>query len=55
MAKFKVGDKVRIIGRSKKSIEPNKSAYIEDLLKWIFIPELQLVEYISSLVNNVQM
>lgn len=28
--------------------------YIEDLLKWIFIPELQLVDYIEDLVNNVQ-
>jgi hypothetical protein len=29
--------------------------HIGDLLKWIFIPELQLVEYISNLVNTVQM
>jgi hypothetical protein len=26
-----------------------------DLLKWIFIPELQLIEYVSNLVNNVPM
>ena len=25
-----------------------------ELLRWIFIPELQLVEYISNLINNVQ-
>ncbi len=29
--------------------------HIGDLLKWIFIPELQLIEYISNLVNTVQM
>jgi hypothetical protein len=25
-----------------------------DLIKWIFIPELQLVEYMSDLINTVQ-
>lgn len=29
--------------------------FVDCLLRWIFIPELQLVDYIADLVNNVQM